>query len=87
MREALSMDGSQLTYASNVFTAGYVIGQLPAVILVTKIRPSILVSVLEVLWSVFTFTCSTVQTTPQLYALRFLIGLCEGAFFPCITYM
>ncbi|KIM98460.1 hypothetical protein OIDMADRAFT_128552 [Oidiodendron maius Zn] len=87
MKEALNMGGSELTYMSNVFTAGYVIGQLPAVILVTKIRPSILVSTMEILWAVFTFCCSSVKTVPQLYALRFLVGLCEGAFFPVIIYL
>jgi ACS family pantothenate transporter-like MFS transporter len=87
MKEALHMNGSQLTYMGNVFTAGYVVGQLPAVILVTKIRPSILVSSLEILWAVFTFCCASVTKTSQLYALRFLIGLCEGAFFPCIIYL
>jgi ACS family pantothenate transporter-like MFS transporter len=87
MKESLGMHGSQLTYMGNVFTAGYVVGQIPAVILVTKIRPSILISSLEVLWAVFTFCCAAVTTTSQLYALRFLIGLCEGAFFPCIIYL
>lgn len=87
MKEALNMQGSELTYLGNVFTAGYVVGQLPAVILVTKIRPSILVSALEILWAVFTFCCAGAKTTPQLYALRFLVGLCEGAFFPCIVYV
>jgi ACS family pantothenate transporter-like MFS transporter len=87
MKEALGMGGSQLTYMGNVFTAGYVISQLPAVILVTRVRPSILVPTLEVLWSILTFCCAAVTTVPQLYALRFLIGLCEGAFFPCIIYV
>ena len=87
MKEALHMEGSELTYMSNVFTAGYVIAQLPAVILSTKIRPSILVSTLEILWAVFTFACAAVRTVPQLYALRFLVGLCEGAFFPVIIYL
>jgi hypothetical protein len=87
MKEALHMEGSQLTYMGNVFTAGYVIGQLPAVILATKIRPSILVSTMEVLWAVFTFCCASVKTVPQLYAMRFLVGLCEGAFFPVIIYL
>lgn len=87
MKEALHMYGNQLTYMGNVFTAGYVVGQIPAVILVTKIRPSILVSSLEVLWAVFTLCCAAVTNTSQLYALRFLIGLCEGAFFPCIIYL
>lgn len=87
MKEALHMEGSELTYMSNVFTAGYVVGQLPAVILATKVRPSILVSTLEILWAVFTFCCAAVKTVPQLYALRFLVGLCEGAFFPVIIYV
>jgi ACS family pantothenate transporter-like MFS transporter len=52
MKEDLKMFGSELTYAGNVFTAGYVISQLPAVILVTSIRPSLLVPILEILWSV-----------------------------------
>ena len=87
MKEALHMEGSELTYMGNVFTAGYVVGQLPAVILATKIRPSILVSTLEIFWAIFTFCCAAVKTVPQLYALRFLVGLCEGAFFPVIIYV
>ncbi|KAI9640047.1 hypothetical protein NHQ30_011610 [Ciborinia camelliae] len=87
MQEAINIQGSQLTYMGNVFTAGYVISQLPVVILVTHVRPSILISTLEVLWSILTFCCAAVTTVPQLYALRFLIGLCEGAFFPCIIYV
>ncbi|KAF5868152.1 putative pantothenate transporter liz1 protein [Botrytis fragariae] len=87
MQEAINMKGSQLTYMGNVFTAGYVISQIPAVILVTHVRPSILIPTLEVLWSIFTFCSAAVTNVSQLYALRFLIGLCEGAFFPCIIYV
>jgi ACS family pantothenate transporter-like MFS transporter len=45
------------------------------------------VSTLEIFWAVFTLLCAAVKTVPQLYALRFLVGLCEGAFFPCIIYL
>jgi ACS family pantothenate transporter-like MFS transporter len=82
MKEALNMQGSELTYASNVFTAGYVIGQLPAVMLATRVRPSILIPTLEILWSVLTFCSSSVGTVSQLYAIRFLVGLCESGYFP-----
>lgn len=81
------MQRIQLTHMGNVSTAGYVISQIPAVILVTHVRPSYLIPSLEVLWSVFTFCSAAVTTVSQLYALRFLIGLCEGAFFPCIIYV
>ncbi|KAH0380215.1 MFS general substrate transporter, partial [Aureobasidium melanogenum] len=87
MKEALNMHGNQLTYLSNVFTAGYVISQLPAVILVTKFRPSYVIPTLECLWAVFTFCSAAVTSVPQLYAMRFLIACCEGAFFPCIIYL
>ena len=90
MKESLNMGGSELTYMSNVFTAGYVVGvvgQLPAVILATRIRPNILVSTVEIFWAVFTFCCAAARPVPQLYALRFLVGLCEGFYFPVIIYL
>lgn len=87
LKEAINMQGNDLTYASNVFTAGYVVSQIPAVILVTKVRSSYLISTLEILWAVFTFCAAAVRTVPQLYAIRFLVGLCEGAFFPTIMYL
>ncbi|EFX05028.1 major facilitator superfamily transporter [Grosmannia clavigera kw1407] len=87
MKETIHLGGNDLTYAGNCFTAGYVIIQLPMVILVTKIRPSYVIPTLEVLWSVFTFCSSAVKTPAQLYAMRFLVGFCEGAFFPCIMYL
>ncbi len=82
MKEALSMHGNELTYTNNVFTAGYVIGQLPAVMLATRIRPSVLIPSLEISWSVLTFCTSSVGNMSQLYAIRFLVGLCESGYFP-----
>ena len=87
MKESLGMKGSELTYMQNVFTAGYVVSQLPAVIIATRVRPSLLVPTLECLWSIITFCCAAANTVPQLYALRFLLGICEGAFFPVIIYV
>ncbi|KAH7096024.1 major facilitator superfamily domain-containing protein [Paraphoma chrysanthemicola] len=87
MKEALHMNGSELTYAGNCFTAGYVIGQMPAVMLATKLRPSILIPTLEILWSVLTFCTASVTNTSQLYAIRFLVGLCESGYFPVMIYL
>lgn len=87
MKESLNMHGSELTYASNIFTAGYVVGQLPAVMLATRIRPSILIPSLEILWSILTFCSSSVTNVSQLYAIRFLVGLCESGYFPVMIYL
>lgn len=82
MKESLNMYGSELTYAGNVFTAGYVVGQMPAVMLASRVRPSILIPTLEIVWSVLTFCTSSVTNVSQLYAIRFLVGLCESGYFP-----
>ncbi|KAF2654654.1 putative pantothenate transporter [Lophiostoma macrostomum CBS 122681] len=82
-----SMYGSELTYTKNVFTAGYVVGQMPAVILASRIRPSLLIPTLEICWSILTFCSSTVKTVPQLYAIRFLVGVCESGYFPVMIYL
>ncbi|KAH7388651.1 major facilitator superfamily domain-containing protein [Pyrenochaeta sp. MPI-SDFR-AT-0127] len=87
MKEALNMRGSELTYAGNCYTAGYVLGQLPAVMLATRVRPSILIPTLEVLWSVLTFCSSAVTNISHLYAIRFLVGLCESGYFPVMIYL
>ena len=87
MKEALKMDGSQLTYMTNVFAAGYVVGQLPAVVLVTRCRPSYVIPTIETLWAICTFCSAAVKTYQQMYALRFLLGLFEGAYFPCMMYL
>ncbi|EXJ86416.1 hypothetical protein A1O3_03367 [Capronia epimyces CBS 606.96] len=87
MKESLKLYGSELTYASNVNTAGYVIGQIPAVILVTRVRPSILIPTVEIVWAALTFCTAAVKTAEQLYAVRFFIGLFESAFFPVMVYL
>lgn len=87
LKEAIGMEGSDLTYMTNVFAAGYVVGQLPAVVLITRVRPSIYIPTVEVLWAICTFCESAVKTVAQLYVIRFFIGLCEASFFPCMIYL
>ncbi|KAF9731973.1 hypothetical protein PMIN02_000338 [Paraphaeosphaeria minitans] len=87
MKESLNMHGIELTYTSNVFTAGYVVGQMPAVMLASRFRPSILIPTLEIIWSVLTFCSSSVTNVSQLYAIRFLVGLCESGYFPVMIYL
>ncbi|KAL1601519.1 hypothetical protein SLS60_006434 [Paraconiothyrium brasiliense] len=87
MKESLNMYGSELTYTANVFTAGYVVGQMPAVMLASRVRPSILIPTLEIIWSVLTFCSSSVTKTSHLYAIRFLVGLCESGYFPVMIYL
>ena len=47
-KEQLGLYGNELNYMQSCWTAGYVIGQIPSNILLTRIRPSIWIPSLEV---------------------------------------
>ncbi|KAJ9615935.1 hypothetical protein H2204_014255 [Knufia peltigerae] len=71
MKEDLNMLGNQYNYAVTLWTIGYIIGEIPSNLILTKIRPSIWIPALELIWSILTLcTC-----------------LAEAGFFPGILYM
>ncbi|KAI0913280.1 MFS general substrate transporter [Ustulina deusta] len=87
MKEDLGLEGNQLNYITTAWTVGYVIGEIPSNLILTKVRPSIWIPSLEVLWSVLTILLAKCTTATQLYVLRFFIGLAESAFYPGMQYI
>ncbi|EOD46987.1 putative pantothenate transporter protein [Neofusicoccum parvum UCRNP2] len=87
MKEDLGLYGDELNIMQSCWTVGYVIGQLPSNIILTKFRPSLWIPTMEVLWTVLTFCLSRCSTAKQIYALRFFIGLAESTFYPGMQYI
>ncbi|TVY45481.1 Pantothenate transporter [Lachnellula occidentalis] len=87
MEEDLSMYGNQLVTSTSVFTVGYVIGQIPSNLLLTRVSPRWVIPAFEVGWGIATLCTSTVKSYKALYALRFLVGLFESGFYPGIHYL
>jgi ACS family pantothenate transporter-like MFS transporter len=77
MEEDLSMYGNQLVTATSIWTVGYVVGQIPSNLLLTRVSPRWVIPSLELGWGVATMCSSTVKTYRALYAWRFIVGLCE----------
>ncbi|GLI79150.1 hypothetical protein PoHVEF18_007478 [Penicillium ochrochloron] len=71
MEEDLEMYGNQLV------TMGYVIGQIPCNLLLTRVSPRWVIPSLEVGWGVAVICMSSVKSYNALYALRFLVGIFE----------
>ena len=55
--------------------------------ILTRIRPSVWIPSMELVWTVLTFSLSRCNTASQFYALRFLIGLAESSFYPGMQYL
>lgn len=87
MKEDLGLYGNQLNYMQTCWTVGYVVGQIPSNILLTRIPPRYWIPTMEVVWSVLTFSLSRCNTATQLYVLRFFIGLGESTFYPGMQYI
>ncbi|KAI1084266.1 pantothenate transporter liz1 [Whalleya microplaca] len=84
MKEDLSMSGNNLNLLTTYWNIGYIIGQLPSQLVLTKIRPSIWLPSLEIVWSVIVIGMAGAKNISTLYALRFLVGLLEASAYPGI---
>ena len=51
MKEDLQMNSNELNMIDVAWTCGYVVGQVPSQIILTKVRPSIWIPSCELVWS------------------------------------
>ncbi|KAF3807357.1 Pantothenate transporter liz1 [Colletotrichum gloeosporioides] len=82
MKEDLAMNGNELNLVDTAWTVGYVVGQIPSQIVLTKVRPSIWVPSCELLWTVLTFCLAAAKTSNHVIVIRFFVGLAESIFYP-----
>ncbi|PWY86668.1 pantothenate transporter, partial [Aspergillus heteromorphus CBS 117.55] len=87
MKEDLGLYGNQLNYMQACWTVGYVIGEIPSNILLTRVRPRYWIPAMELLWTVLTFILSQATSAKHFYVLRFFIGLAESTFYPGMQYI
>ncbi|WVQ64233.1 uncharacterized protein L199_002395 [Kwoniella botswanensis] len=87
MKEDLDMHGNELVTAVTIWTVGYVIGQIPSNLLLTRLEPRFVIPSLELFWGIATLGSYAVKSYKSLYALRFLVGLFESGFYPGIHYI
>ncbi|KAH9985455.1 MFS general substrate transporter [Russula vinacea] len=87
MKEDLHLHGNQLNYITASWAVGYVIGQIPSNMLITRVRPSIWIPTMELIWGFLTMCLAASDGFSTLCAIRFFIGLAESTFFPAIQYV
>ncbi|CAI0654678.1 unnamed protein product [Colletotrichum noveboracense] len=87
MKEDMQLFGNELNYMQTCWTVGYVLGEIPSNLLLTRVRPSIWIPACETTWAVLTILMIKCTNTTQLYVLRFFIGLAESTFYPGMQYI
>ncbi|KAF3802557.1 Pantothenate transporter FEN2 [Colletotrichum gloeosporioides] len=87
MKEDLNIKGNEYTYMLMCYTIAFAIMQIPANMIALKVRPRICLVVCELGWTAFTFAQAAAQTSNQMYAFRFMVGLFESPFSPIIIFL
>ncbi|OWP06920.1 hypothetical protein B2J93_9518 [Marssonina coronariae] len=75
MKEDLSMHGNQLVTSTSIWTVGYVVGQIPSNLLLTRVSPRWVIPSLELARGIATICTSRVENYNALYGLGFIVGL------------
>ncbi|QGA18628.1 hypothetical protein EYB26_006313 [Talaromyces marneffei] len=84
MKEDLKLSGNDLNYLTTYWTIGYIIGNLPSQVILTRVRPSIWLPTLEIIWSILVIGMAGAKNVTTVYTLRFFIGLLEASAYPGI---
>ncbi|KAL1967292.1 hypothetical protein VTN77DRAFT_3338 [Rasamsonia byssochlamydoides] len=87
MKEDLGLYQNQLNYIQAAWAIGYMLGQLPSNIILTRTRPRYWLPSLEVIWAILTLALSKCNSPYQFYVIRFFVGLAESGYYPGIQYI
>lgn len=87
MREDLELFGNELVQLQTMYTVGAVVGQLPFMLLMTRIPMHWLLPFLDIAWGIFTLLQYRATSFAEMMAYRFLVGWFEAAFYPITQYI
>jgi ACS family tartrate transporter-like MFS transporter len=84
MLKDLGLDNAVIGTASGVFFWGYLFLEIPCSLAIEKWSARRLIFRIMVSWGIIAALTAAVRTPMQLYTVRFLLGMAEAGFFPCI---
>lgn len=85
MNEDLHLTGNRLNVAVTLFYVTYIAFEVPASLLLKKLRPSRLIPFFIIGWSAVIIGAAFINNYAGLLATRLLLGAFESGIFPCLT--
>lgn len=84
MNRELAITSQQYGFIAGIFFFGYFIFEIPSNLLLHRIGARVWIARILITWGIVAMLGGFVRTVPQLYAIRFLLGLAEAGYFPGI---
>ncbi|KAK9241591.1 major facilitator superfamily domain-containing protein [Lipomyces tetrasporus] len=87
LTQDLNLHGNQYNTAISILFCGYLIGQLPSNMILTRVKPSLYMAGFTVTWSVVSALMAIVKDYKGLLLTRFFLGFVEAPFYPGALYL
>ncbi|KAG9255301.1 nicotinamide mononucleotide permease [Emericellopsis atlantica] len=82
MEDDFNLTSNQYSIIVLVFFLSYLVFEVPANMILTRVRPSVFLPGLGVIWGTFAALMGVTQSWQQLTGMRFLLGFAEAGFAP-----
>lgn len=86
MNEDLGFSNAVFGLGAGIFFFGYFLLEVPGSAIMTKIGARKWISRIMVTWAAIAVLMAFVQTPWQFYTARFLLGVAEASFYPCMVH-
>ena len=82
LEKDLGLKGDQFNIAVSILFAGYILGQIPSNLILSRVRPSIYLSAWVALWGIVSACTAAADNYNHLLVIRFFLGVTESPYFP-----
>ncbi|KAF2797059.1 MFS transporter [Melanomma pulvis-pyrius CBS 109.77] len=83
----LGLKGTEYNTCVSIFFVGYLLGQVPSNLLLTRIKPAYYMAGWMMMWAIVSTLMAIVKNYHGLLACRFILGITEAPFYPGAVYM
>lgn len=87
LEEDLNLTGSQYQTCVSILFVGYILGQVPSNMLLTRVRPSYYMSGCMAVWAVVSALTALSKDFTGLLLTRFFLGVTEAPYYPGALYI
>jgi MFS transporter, ACS family, tartrate transporter len=86
MNEDLGFSNAVFGFGAGIFFLGYFLLEVPGSAMMNKIGARKWISRIMITWGIIAILMAFVQTPWQFYTARFLLGVAEASFYPCMVH-
>lgn len=87
MEEDLNLTSTQYQTCVSILFVGYILGQVPSNMLITRVKPSLYMSGCMALWAIICSLTALSHNFTGLLLTRFFLGVVEAPYYPGALYI